>query len=100
MSDTERERLHPAPDDKVAQIGDWIRDPQAQRQAFRATLKSRQTLKAPSDVPGSWRDLDSLFTWRTLGQDAILQPPKPSITPSSRLLQRASEHDVEPEAGG
>ena len=41
-----------------------------------------------------------LFTWRTLGQDAILQPPKPSIAPSTRLLQCAFEHDIEPEAGG
>jgi hypothetical protein len=33
-------------------------------------------------------------------QDAILQPPKPEITPSARILQLAAEHDIEPEAGG
>ena len=32
------------------------------------------------------------------GQDAILQPPKPQITPSARILQLAAEHDIEPEA--
>jgi len=34
------------------------------------------------------------------GPDAILQPPKPEITPSARILQLAAEHDIEPEAGG
>jgi hypothetical protein len=34
--------------------------------------------------------------WR----DAILQPPKPQITPSARFRQFAAEHDIEPEAGG
>ena len=34
--------------------------------------------------------------WR----DAILQPPKPQITPSAEILQLAAEHDIEPEAGG
>jgi hypothetical protein len=33
------------------------------------------------------------------GQGAILQPPKPEITPSARILQLAAEHDIEPEAG-
>ena len=37
---------------------------------------------------------------KTPGQDAILQPPKPEITPSARLLQLVAEHDIEPEAGG
>jgi len=29
-----------------------------------------------------------------------LQPPKPQITPSAEILQRAAEHDIEHEAGG
>ena len=33
-------------------------------------------------------------------RDAILQPPKPEITPSAKILQLAAEHDIEPEAGG
>jgi hypothetical protein len=28
-----------------------------------------------------------------------LQPPKPQITPSAKVLQLAAEHDIEPEAG-
>jgi hypothetical protein len=37
---------------------------------------------------------------RTPWRDAILQPPKPQITPSAEILQLAAEHDIEPEAGG
>jgi hypothetical protein len=37
---------------------------------------------------------------RTRWAEAILQPPKPEITPSAEILQHAAEHDIEPEAGG
>ena len=30
-------------------------------------------------------------------RDAILQPPKPEIVPSARILQLAAEHDAEPD---
>ena len=42
----------------------------------------------------------SFRAMKTPGQDAILQPPKPEITPSARILHLAAEHDIEPEAGG
>jgi hypothetical protein len=35
----------------------------------------------------------------TQRQDAILQPPRPEITPSEEILQLAAERDIEPEAG-
>jgi hypothetical protein len=61
---------------------------------------NQQALKVPTEDP-SWSGLDTLFSARrTPGPAAILQPPKPSIAPSTRILQRAAEHDVEPEAGG
>lgn len=37
---------------------------------------------------------------RTRWPDAILQPPKPEIIPSAKILELATEHDIEPEAGG
>ena len=37
---------------------------------------------------------------KTPGQDTILQPPEPEISPSARILQLAAEYDIEPEAGG
>ena len=47
----------------------------------------------------TWGDLGDAFPgWRASGRDAILQPPKPEIIPSARILQLAAEHDIEPEA--
>jgi hypothetical protein len=91
LSDTEHEQAHPAPGQEISQI---------QQELFHATLHNRQALKAPTEDP-SRSDLDTIFSARrTLGQAAILQPPKPSIAPSARILQRAAEHELEPEAGG
>jgi hypothetical protein len=91
LSDTEREQGRPAPGQEISRL---------QQELFRVTLQNRQALKIPTEDP-SRSGLDPLCsTRRTLGQAAILQPPKPSIVPSTRILQRAAEHDVEPEAGG
>ena len=77
----------------------WTSDLQAQPRDFRA-LQSRQALNASTADPG-WNGLDTLFfPSRTPREAAILQPPKPSIAPSTRILEHAAEHDVEPEAGG
>jgi hypothetical protein len=90
-NNTERKQTHPAPGQEISQV------PQ---ELFRVALQNRQPLKVTNEDPG-WSSLDTLFSaGRTLGQAAILQPPKPSIVPSTRILQRAAEHDVEPEAGG
>jgi hypothetical protein len=91
LSDTEGEQGRPAPGQEISRL---------QQELFRVTLQNRQTLKLPTEDPG-WSGLYSLFsTRRTLGQTAILQPPKPSIAPSAKILQRAAEREVEPEAGG
>lgn len=90
LVDTEREQAHPAPGQEMSRV---------QQELFRITLQNRQALKAPTEDP-CWSDLDTIFSARrTLGQAAILQPPKPSIVPSTRI-SRAAEHDAEPEAGG
>ena len=91
LSDTEREHGRPAPGQEISRL---------QQELFHVTLQKRQALKVPTEDP-SWSDLDPLFSARRpLGQAAILQPPKPSIVPSTRILLRSAEHDVEPEAGG
>ena len=76
----------------------WIRDLAAQRHAFREKLEERQGLKVPSEDP-DWGDLGEAFpAWRRLERDAILQPPKPQIIPSAKILQLVPERDTEPEA--
>ena len=93
-SDSERERLPPAIEGELSEAGTRIRDLAAQHQAFRARMDERQRQAAHS------KDLD----WAGLGEtlrspwashrDAILQPPKPQITPPATILQLAANHDT------
>ena len=83
-----------------SQAGQWIKDLAAGRRTFAGRLADRQSLMIPSEDP-DYGDLGQAFpSWTGPGKDAILQPPKPEITPSAAILQLAAEHDIEPEAGG
>jgi hypothetical protein len=93
-SATGRDALHPAADGKLTEIAALIPDPAVQREQFRAEMGERPRLIVPGDHGKAFRAM------KTPGQDAILQPPRPEITPSARILQLAAEHDIEPEAGG
>ena len=46
-----------------------------------------------------WGGPGTFASWWAPHRGAILQPPKPEITPSARILELAAEHDTEPEAG-
>ncbi len=87
-------------DGTLPRTGAWIRDLATQHHAFRETLNQRQHSMIPRDdldwaAPGT-----TLPTWWAPHHDAILQPPKPEITPSATILRLAAEHDLEPEAAG
>jgi hypothetical protein len=76
-----------------------IRDLEAQRQAFRTAMNERLRLVPRKDV--AWGGLgETSPILRPPWRDAILQPPKPQITSSAKILQLAAEQDIEPEAGG
>ena len=76
----------------------WISDLAAQRQAFREKIEEYQGLMVPSEDP-DWGDLGEAFpAWHAPSRDAILQPPKPQITPAARILQLVQERDTAPEA--
>ena len=70
-----------------------------QQYAFRAAMNEHRQLVPGEDAtranPG-----EASPAARTPWRDAILQPPKPQITPSAEILQVAAEHDIEHEAGG
>ena len=100
VSDTEREQLHPAPDSKLGETAAWIRDLAAQHQAFRAKTGRAPAADDAQRRPGLGRPRRDLPSWWAPRRDAILQPPKPQITPSAKILQLAAEHDTEPEAAG
>ena len=98
VNDTDREQLTLAPDQQIGEMAAWIRDLAAQRQAFREKIEERQGLMVPSEDP-DWGDLGEAFpAWQALSRDAILQPPKPQIPPSAKILQLAAEPDSELEA--
>ena len=70
-------------------------DPAIQRQVSRAEIDERPLLLAPGEDP-VWGDLGKAFpAWQAHGRDAILQPPKPEIIPSARILQLPAERDTE-----
>ena len=99
-NDTDREQLTLTPDQQIGEMAAWIRDLASQRQAFREKFEEYQGLMVPSEDP-DWGDLGEAFpAWQAPGRDAILQPPKPQITPAAKILQLAHEHDTEPEAAG
>jgi hypothetical protein len=98
VSDTDRKRLTLAPGQKIGEMATWIRDLATQRQAFREKIEERQGLVVPSEDP-DWSDLGEAFpVWQEPGRDAILQPPKPQLTPSAKFLQLAADKDTELEA--
>ena len=61
-------------------------------------LADRQSQTIPSKDP-DYGDLGPAFhAWTSSGQEPILQPPKPEIPPSPRILERAMDRDADWEA--
>ena len=82
----------------IAEMGQWIKDLAAAHRTFAHMLAERQSLTVPSEDPDHG-DLGQAFPpWPRPTRDAIVQPPKPEIRPSPRVLQRAADRDADPEA--
>jgi len=63
-----------------------------------ARLVSRSGGEDPSDDP-DYADLGPAFpAWTSPRREPILQPPKPEIPPSPRILERAIDRDADWEA--
>jgi hypothetical protein len=61
-------------------------------------LADRQSLTIPSQDPDYGHLGQAFPPWPGPATDAILQPPKPEITPSPQVLQRAADRDAHREA--
>jgi hypothetical protein len=84
--------------DQTREPGQWIKDLAAEHRIFADKLAERQSMKIPSADP-DYGDLGQAFRpWTGRGKDAILQPPKPEIRPSTRVLERAADRDRDAEA--
>jgi hypothetical protein len=95
---TQREELTLTPGEEIQEMGQWIKDLAAARREFASRLAERQSLTIPSQDP-DYEDLGPAFpAWTAANRDAILQPPKPEIPPSARILDRAMDRDLDMEA--
>ncbi len=73
------------------QTPEWITRLAAERRAFREKLEERQGIRVPSEDPDAQ---DEGEAWPSLARrrhDAILQPPKPEMKPSPRVVELADE---------
>jgi hypothetical protein len=84
--------------EETKETGQWIKDLAAEQHTFADKLAERQSMTIPSEDP-DYGDLGQAFPpWTGRRKDAILQPPKPEIRPSARVLERAADRDRDVEA--
>jgi hypothetical protein len=96
----QRDQLTLTEGKNIPEVGQWIKDLAAQHRAFADNLAERQSLMIPAEDP-DYQDLGPAFSiWTGTGKGAILQPPKPQIQPSARILERVTGHDLDMEAVG
>ena len=94
----QRDELTLTAGEEIPQLGQWITDLAAQHRAFADKLAERQSLMIPAEDP-DYEDLGPAFpAWAGPDKDAILQPPKPQIQPSPRILERVADRDLDMEA--
>ena len=97
-TEAQRDDLTLTAGQEIKEMGQWVKDLAAERRAFAVTLAERQSLMIPAEDP-DYGDLGQAFpAWAGFSQDAILQPPKPQIPPSTRILQRVADRDADREA--
>jgi len=98
LTQDQRDQLTLTPGQQTQKTVQWITDLAAQHHQFAGQLADRQSLMTPAEDP-DYGDLGQAFPpWPAPARDAILQPPKPEIQPSPRILQRALDRDLDIEA--
>ena len=94
----QRDELTLTVGEEIPELGQWITDLAAQRRIFADKLAERQSLLLAAEDP-DYEDFGLAFpAWTAAEKDAILQPPKPQIQPSPRILERVTDRDLDIEA--
>jgi hypothetical protein len=94
----QRDELTMTAGEEIGGVGQWIKDLAAEHETFAEKLAERQSMTIPSEDP-DYGDLGQAFpAWKGRDKDAILQPPKPEIHPSARVLELAADLDRDVEA--
>jgi hypothetical protein len=70
----------------------------ARHREFSQKLAERQSLMIPSEDPDCEHADPAFPAWATSHTDAILQPPKPRIEPSPRILEQVADREADIEA--
>ncbi len=70
----------------------WLTELAAAGPAFAATLAARQQADPGNDI------LPTARAWADLAPDALLQPPRPPIRPSARVLELVRQREADREA--
>jgi hypothetical protein len=70
---------------------EWITRLAAERRAVREKLEERQGVRVPSEDPDAQDEGEAWPTWFRRDRDAILQPPRPEMKPSPRVVELANE---------
>ncbi len=98
VTQAQRDELAMTAGEETEEMGQWIKDLAAEHHTFAEKLAERQSMMIPSEDP-DYGDLGQAFPpWNGRSKDAILQPPKPEIRPSARVLERAADRDRDIEA--
>jgi hypothetical protein len=94
----QRDELTLTPDRPCGEIHQWITNLAAGHRTFADQLADRQSQTVPSEDPDYGDHGPAFPAWTSLGQEPILQPPKPEIPPSPRILERTTDRDADWEA--
>jgi TrwC relaxase len=98
VTGSQARELNLVPGQPIPEVGQWIKDIAAAHSAFAEKLAQRQACAIRREEPGFGLLGQLHLAWISPNEEAILQPPKPQIPPSARVLERARERDVQMEA--
>ena len=94
----QRDRLTLTAEKEIDELGQWIQDLAAQHRQFKDRLAERQSVLLPARDPDHESFGPAFPAWTSPDRDAILQPPKPQIQPSPRVLERLTDRSPDLEA--
>jgi hypothetical protein len=98
VTKAESSELDLVPGDEIPEPGQWLTDLAARREAFAGQLAERRGLAVSLGDPGHGGLGEAFPGWAGFAGEALLQPPKPEIRPSARVLERARERQAGMEA--
>jgi TrwC relaxase len=97
-SETQRGALVLAAGESIPPLDPWIQKLAAGRELFTDQLAEQQNQEPASPGPGDTGAVPGSASWPRADREPLLQPPKPLIPPSARVLQRAGQRAAGMEA--